>query len=253
MSLIVYCQSCYHVSLKVPKGQKVREDSSVELQTRIGSVIKSQRLRLGVTQEELAWRADMHRTYLADIERGGRNITLRSIVSLAQALQISIESLVSQENTTRQVPARLGEILLVEDNAEDAALTLRAFKQARLSNPVKVVRTGKEALDYINCRRRYARRHATTPQIVLLDLNLPDMSGLDVLRALKARKETRQIPVVVLTVSRDDRNIMECSRLGAENYIIKPVEFASFSKITSRLNFRWALMKVRIATARPPV
>lgn len=234
--------------MKVPKGQKVRENSSHELQVRLGSAIKEERKRLGVTQEELAWRADMHRTYLADIERGARNVTLKSIANLAKALQVSVASLLTAKDANppaRIASSRPGEILLVEDEATDADLTLRAFKQAGIMNPVKIVRDGRQALDFMHCRGRFARRRQVQPELVLLDLHLPDMPGLEVLRAITSDERTRHIPVVILTSSREDRNIIECGRLGAENYIIKPVGFESFSKVTPKLNLQWTLERPR--------
>jgi CheY-like chemotaxis protein/DNA-binding XRE family transcriptional regulator len=212
-----------------------------ELQVRLGAAIKAHRRQLGVTQEELAWRADLHRTYLADIERGSRNITLRSVANLARALETSVESLLSAASLAGKTGG-MGEVLLVEDNADDAELTLRAFRQANFSNPIKVVKTGREALDYLLCRGRYAGRHPLAPQLVLLDLNLPDLSGQEVLKEIKSHRATKHLPVVVLTISRDDRNIIECGRLGADNYIIKPVDFQNFSKITPKLNLHWALV-----------
>jgi CheY-like chemotaxis protein/DNA-binding XRE family transcriptional regulator len=204
----------------------------------LGKTIKAQRLRLGVTQEELAWRANLHRTYLADIERGGRNLTLRSIMSLAGALQVSVASLLAHPSEVQLGPS-VGEIVLVEDNARDADLTLRAFKCAKFSNPVTVIRDGAAALDYLlGSSRPAARLH---PLLILLDLNLPKVSGVEVLRRIKADEHTRHIPVVVLTVSKDDENILKCARLGADQYIVKPVEFGKFSQVSPRLDLHWTL------------
>jgi CheY-like chemotaxis protein/DNA-binding XRE family transcriptional regulator len=197
-----------------------------------------ERLRLGVTQEELAWRANLHRTYIADIERGGRNPTLRSIMSLAGALQVSVASLLAQPSDF-QHGSSVGEIVLVEDNAADAHLTLRAFKCAKFSNPVTVIRDGAAALDYLFGPARPAAR--LQPLLILLDLNLPKVSCVEVLRRIKANKHTEHIPVVVLTVSKDDKNILECARLGAEQYIVKPVEFGKFSQVSPRLDLHWTL------------
>lgn len=208
--------------------------------------MRSHRQQLGITQEELAWRADLHRTYIADIERGGRNITLRSIASLANALQIPIERLLSHvpaAEDPHEEPSLIGEILLVEDSLEDAELTLRAFKQAKLMNPLRVLRDGQEAVDYLFGAGRYKKRGAAAPpQLVLLDLGLPSLSGLEVLRRIKNDPRTRDIPVVVLTASRHDDNIIECGRLGADNYIIKPVSFGEFCKVTPKFSLRWKLL-----------
>ncbi len=233
--------------MQVAKKQKDPKDER-SLQVRLGTAIRMHRQQLGITQEELAWRADMHRTYVADIERGGRNVTLRSVGHLANALKVSVADLLSSNYGAVEAPTkasdadRLGEILLVEDNATDAELVVRAFKQVRMTNPVKVVRDGKEAIDYLNRTGDYLGFKGPLPQLVLLDLNLPLIPGIEVLREIKKNKSTRQIPVVVLTVSQHDRNIIECGRLGAENYIIKPVEFENFSRITSALNLHWTLV-----------
>ncbi len=222
------------------------------LQTHLGTTIRKHRKQLGITQEELAWRADLHRTYIADIERGGRNVTLRSIANLAKALQVSVDSLLSTADVTGRGSGGpkgkpggrgLGEVLLVEDSAADVELTLRAFKLARFANPVRVMRDGAEALEYLFATGRHARKRARDlPQLVLLDLMLPGISGLEVLRRLREDERTRSLPVVILTGSRQDRNIIECARLGAANYLIKPVSFDTFCKVASRLQQRWVLL-----------
>lgn len=224
--------------------------SVVSLQTKLGATVKQWRNKLGITQEELAWRSELHRTYIADIERGGRNITLRSIAQLAAALQVSVESLLGNAEADAGPKKRgqhagsgMGEVLLVEDDPADMDLTLRAFKRAKFANPVHVVRDGAEALDYLFNTGRYAKRKAVShTQLILLDLNLPKVSGLDVLRRVKAHEATRSIPVVVLSGSHRDENVIESARLGAVNYIIKPVSFDSFCKVASRLSLRWALL-----------
>ncbi len=213
-----------------------------------GCSVKAWRNQQGISQEELAERADLHRTYISDVERGARNLSLDSICKLADALAISISALFPAEFHNRKTGGANGsetvDILLVEDNAEDVELTLRAFKKARLANHVHVVGDGIEALDYIFCRDDYARRSPEKrPQMILLDLNLPKVGGLEVLRRIKAEKSTRMIPVVILTVSQNSRDMAECRRLGAESYIIKPVDFQRLSQTTPQLNLNWALLK----------
>lgn len=247
LSLIVY----HHTDTMNPpiSKEKPLTTDEISLQIRLGTAIRLHRLKLGITQEELAWRANIHRTYLADIERGGRNVTLRSVGHLANALQVSVADLLSANQEFEETAAvattmddeSTGEILLVEDNSTDAQLVVRAFTRAHLTNPVKVVGDGEAALDYLNRTGSYVGQEGRAPQLVLLDLNLPKISGMEVLRQMKKNKATRQIPVVVLTGSMHDRNIIECGRLGAENYIVKPVEFENFSRITSALNLAWTL------------
>ena len=122
--------------------------------------------------------------------------------------------------------------------------TLVSLRKARFFNRVHVASTGENALDYIFCRGKYAgRKSAQRPQMILLDLQLPKMNGLEVLRFIKADKETRTIPVIILTASQNSRDVAECKRLGAENYIIKPLNFQNLIKATPDLNLNWALIK----------
>jgi CheY-like chemotaxis protein len=144
----------------------------------------------------------------------------------------------------------LVDILLVEDNGDDVELTLHAFKQARFANRVHVVGDGQAALDYLFCEGEYASRPAERPQLVLLDLYLPKVSGLEVLRRVKAGEQTREIPIVILTISQVFSDFAECQRLGAETYIIKPLNFQRLSQVTPRLQLDWALLKPE---APPPV
>ena len=117
-------------------------------------------------------------------------------------------------------------VLLVEDNADDEALTFRALKKNNISNYVKAVRDGAEALDYIFCTGAYADRDSKAmPALVLLDLNLPKIGGLDVLRRLRADERTKLLPVAILTSSKHDQDLIEGYKFGANSYIRKPVDF----------------------------
>ena len=120
----------------------------------------------------------------------------------------------------------LVEILLVEDNESDELLTLRAFKKSNSANEVLVVRDGAEALDYLFHTGAYANSDAPLPTVMLLDLNLPKVSGLDVLRKVRADERTKMLPVVVLTGSREDEDITRSYSLGANAYVRKPVDFS---------------------------
>ncbi len=225
--------------------------TSIDVKKVFGASVRGFRKLLGISQEELAERAALHRTYVSDIERGTRNLSLESIERLAGALEVSVSALFPQpllhDGMTYTGNGRdkdLVEILLVEDNADDAELTLNAFKKARFTNHVQVVKDGEEALDYIFCKGRHSQRSKMEiPQVILLDLNLPKVSGLDVLRRLKEDKRTWQIPVVILTSSQDGSDFAECRRLGADNYILKPVDFQRLCKATPQLNLDWALVK----------
>jgi CheY-like chemotaxis protein len=200
----------------------------------------------------------MHRTYIADVERGARNVSLKSIVSLAKALELTAGRLLAHavdpagiglHHGIRRDRGDVGNILLIEDSETDAALAVRAFRMARVINPVKVVSDAENALDYLSGSGRYAGMGPRLPQLILLDLNLPRMSGLDFLRSIKRTPPTRGIPVVVLTVSRNDRMIVECRRLGAEHYIVKPVGIESVFRVTPKLNLCLTLGPLNAASS----
>jgi two-component system, response regulator len=133
------------------------------------------------------------------------------------------------------------EILLVEDNPHDVELTLRALKKHNLANKVQVVKDGAEALDFIFGTGSFAGQ-ANQLKVILLDLKLPKVSGLEVLQRLKHEERTRSIPVVVLTSSHEDRDIQECYRLGVNSYVVKPVEFEAFAKTVAEMGFYWLLV-----------
>jgi two-component system, response regulator len=140
------------------------------------------------------------------------------------------------------------EILLVEDNPNDVKLTLHAFKKNNLSNRILVVRDGAEALEYLFCTGRYADRNTEDcPKVILLDLKLPLVDGVEVLRRIKADPRTQMIPVVVLTSSREDRDRVDTYRLGVNSYIQKPVDFDQFTESVRQLGFYWLLLN------QPPV
>jgi two-component system response regulator len=166
------------------------------------------------------------------------NVSLSTIFS---AIEANDET--EQHPPGKAITGKAGNILLVEDNSKDVELTLAAFEEAKLANPLHVVRDGAQALDYLFCRGAYLkRRMADQPQVVLLDLNLPKIHGLEVLRRLKEDQRTQKIHVVVLTVSRKDEHIHTALKLGAAAYLVKPVEFENFAQIVPQLNFHWALI-----------
>ena len=135
------------------------------------------------------------------------------------------------------------EILLVEDNPEDVEITLRAFKKRNLTNKIHVVEDGEEALEYIFATGAYNERDINhRPRVILLDLKLPKVDGLEVLRRIRADERMKQIPVVVLTSSREERDIVESYKLGVNSYIVKPVDFEKFLETVSDLGFYWLLL-----------
>ncbi|MCA1755931.1 MAG: response regulator [Bacteroidales bacterium] len=135
------------------------------------------------------------------------------------------------------------EILIVEDNPNDAEMALRALKNNNLTNQVLVVGDGEEALNFLFAKGKYSKRNqATRPKMVLLDLKLPKVDGLEVLRKIKSDPATRMIPVIVLTSSKEESDIVESYRLGVNSYIVKPVDFDKFVDAVRELGLYWLLL-----------
>jgi two-component system, response regulator len=135
------------------------------------------------------------------------------------------------------------EILLVEDNPADVEMTLDALQEYRLANRIEVVRDGAEALDFIFCQGAYAHRNIShPPRLILLDLKLPKVTGVEVLQKIRADPRTRPIPVVILTSSREERDVAESYESGVNSYIVKPVDFEQFTQAVRQLGFYWLLL-----------
>lgn len=134
------------------------------------------------------------------------------------------------------------EILLVEDNPYDVELTLRAFEQYNIANHIVTVRDGAEALEFLFCAGAYAQRDFSIPKLILLDLKMPKLDGVEVLQRIKADPRTRLIPVVALTTSNAERDITECYRLGINSYIVKPLDFKQFAEAIKQVGFYWLLL-----------
>ena len=135
------------------------------------------------------------------------------------------------------------EVLLVEDNPNDVEMTLYAFEQHKLSNRVHVVRDGAEALDFVYGTGPYARRRVEdAPKVILLDLKLPKVDGVEVLRRIKSDPRTRAIPVVVLTASREERDRVETYELGVNSYLVKPLDFQKFIEAVRQVGLYWLLL-----------
>ena len=142
-------------------------------------------------------------------------------------------------------PFEIVDILLVEDNPRDAELTIRAFKKRNLANQLYVAKDGAEALDFIFCQGTYAERaNLRMPKVVLLDLKLPKIDGLEVLHAIKSNEHTCRIPVVILTSSQQDPDIKAAYNLGANSYVVKPVNFEGFVEAMSQLGLYWILVNI---------
>jgi CheY-like chemotaxis protein len=134
-------------------------------------------------------------------------------------------------------------ILLVEDNADDELMTLRALRKSNFHNPVVVVRDGAEALDYLFRQGRHADRDpAIRPQVVLLDLHLPRLDGLEVLRRIRADEQLCTLPVVVLTSSKEDRDLVESYKLGVNSFVHKPVDVTAFFEAVRQLGMYWLVL-----------
>ncbi|MEX2534202.1 MAG: response regulator [Trueperaceae bacterium] len=134
-------------------------------------------------------------------------------------------------------------ILLVEDNEDDVDLTLRALARQNIANHIEVARDGADALDFIFARGSYTRRDPLDlPQLVLLDINLPKMSGLEVLKRLRGEQVTRMVPVVMLTTSKQERDVVESYTSGANSYVQKPIDFREFSEAVRQLGIYWLMV-----------
>ena len=135
------------------------------------------------------------------------------------------------------------EILLVEDSAADAEMTIRALKKANIANKLVHLKDGAEALDFIFCRGDFSERDpANKPKVILLDIKMPRVDGIEVLRQLKSNEDTRRIPVVIMTSSNEDSDIVASYDLGVNSYVVKPVGFESFAKAVNDLGLYWILI-----------
>ena len=141
-------------------------------------------------------------------------------------------------------------ILLVEDNPDDVELTLHAIKRNRIANPVEVVRDGQEALDYLFYKGKYSNSTHSFPGIILLDLKLPKVDGIEILKEVKHDRRLKLIPVVVLTSSKEDRDVIESYDLGVNSYIRKPVDFDQFVETVKHIGFYWLLMNEYVTGLR---
>lgn len=136
------------------------------------------------------------------------------------------------------------DILLIEDNMHEAQLTIRSFKKNNLANRLLHISDGLEAMDFVFSRNQYADRRSPPPKLILLDLKLPKIGGLEILKAIKENQLTKKIPVIVLTSSREEPDIRKSYELGVNSYIVKPVNFEAFSKAVIQLGMYWMFLNV---------
>lgn len=145
------------------------------------------------------------------------------------------------------------EILLVEDNAADAEMTIRALRKAHLSNKLVHLKDGVEALDFLFGNGAYSARDVNQhPRVILLDIKMPKMDGIEVLRNIRANESTRTIPVVIMTSSNEDKDILASYQLGVNSYVVKPVEFDEFVKAVGNLGLYWLLTNRAVSSPKAP-
>ena len=138
---------------------------------------------------------------------------------------------------------KIVEILLIEDNPFEAELAIRSLKKYNFANNLHHIDDGADALDFIFARGKYeSATHASQPKLILLDIKLPKVDGIEILRQLKANEKTKKIPVVILTSSKENQDVVACYELGANSYIVKPVDFDSFSRAVAELGMYWMLL-----------
>lgn len=216
------------------------------LKVAFGRSVRSMRNRLGISQDELAWRASVHRTYVTNIERGICNPSLGSIQKLASALGTSMSTLLGDLEGKDPKWARGGgssvDILVIEDNPTDAVAAVNNLKQWGLVNEIRVVQSAELALEFIIAGGfEPGVSQAERPMLILLDLQLPGISGIELLQRLKSNRQTASIPLVILTSSLNERDVIECRRLGADAYLAKPLDFKRLIQVTPKLNLSWLL------------
>lgn len=220
-----------------------------------GRVLRAQRKQLGISQEELAFRSGLHRTYVTDVERGLRNMTLESVLKITRALELPfVEAITSLGIEEGRSPERTvgkhangngtADILIVEDDADDALLTTHALRRNGITNRVASVATGKDALNiFAGHDPPIDGMQHFNPELLLLDLRLPDIDGIELLRQLRSDPRTRSLHVVILTASRSDEDRSRCMALGVSDYITKPVNFIEFHHLLTRMGFGWMVVR----------
>lgn len=139
---------------------------------------------------------------------------------------------------------KLPRILYAEDNENDVELTLAALSEINLANQIDVVRDGEEALDYLLCKGKYAERSNGNPAFVLLDIKMPKLDGIEVLRAIRANEALASLPVVMLTSSQMESDVFESYHLGVNGFVVKPIDFAEFVKAVRTIGYYWAVLNV---------
>lgn len=221
-----------------------------DVKQHFGLAIKRWRNKAGISQEELAWRAGLHRSYVADIERGVRNASLQSIEKLARALEISVAALFEQFDASRALPSssaasgQIVEMLLVAEQGAETDLMIEAFKKANVRNHISVANDPAAALAYLFGAEAVRKGELKNrPHLILLDFDLRGTGGAELLKTVKNDPRTRSIPVIVLVSARSRDRIRQTKPLGAEIYIEKPLDFVRFCEAVSQTACYWALFR----------
>ncbi len=248
----ICANAAYHRRLDATPSRRLgerREGSHGKktLEKQLGLLVKARRQRLSLGQLELARRAGFHRSYVSDIERGARNISLQSLGKLAAALELPLSGLFSElEHTPPSAPLQADElvdVLVAQAGDEDVRLVIQCLKNAHLSNRLFLVRDGAAVLDFVFCAGPFAhRRPNDPPRVIVLDLDLPRIGGLELLRRLKHEPRTRSIPLIVLTSGKNEDQLGACKRLGADAFIVKPADLHKPGIHALQLSLQWALL-----------
>jgi CheY-like chemotaxis protein len=240
------------------KGRYCVGETVDDIKRDFGASVRIWRRRLGFSQDELAWRAGLHRTYVCDIERGTRNVSLESIEKLSRALEISTATLFSywvysSQGRPIELPDRsLVDVLYVENEVEVFEAAIESLRLAGVANRFRLARDGEEALAMLRAPElskkallggKETQSERYRPQIILLDLGLPKRNSLEVLGHLKGDSETASIPVVVVTGPAGKTEWLRSEGLGATDYIVKPLSFRKLISVASHLSLQWGLLR----------
>lgn len=216
-----------------------------ELKQLLGTAARTQRRLLGMSQEELGGRAGLHRTYIADVERGKRNPSLESMEKMARALELSLPDLLNlaladQPELAPAASSQSVDIIMVDHDPESAAQTVAILNQARVSNRLSLYLNVESAIRHLS--NGHTKRTASPPTLILLELELPEMGCQTLLRQLQSNRRTRSIPAVILSSFPVDRAPDRLPQeLRDQPWLSKPVQIEPFMNLTNRLGLQWSL------------
>lgn len=230
---------------------------AVPILLHFGMVVKNLRREKQLSQEELANRCRLHRTYITDIEHGTRNVSLKNISKIAHAMDVPLQDVFARVDQYSQdgvhliartqdhsgSPRHPIEILLVEEDQDSIELTLQELHQRNISNKIHIMRSGEEAIKFLYTGQPEGNTAVHIPKVLLLELELPGISGLDVLEKIRSDKRTKQIPVIAMTSSAAEIDKERCHQLGVEEYLAKPLNIDSFSAVMRRMGFQLLLLQ----------